>query len=188
MCTGRYHEIFYDSSDFYQMKTIGGPRWSLSKTNSFYLTTTFSFLCSTVVTPICYTAIYRFKINMHYCQLLKLNSSESFNSKNILGKFQWTFLYSASWHTGHEALSSKKSSLGLDRTNVFPHIFFSCERKQLESQQCVVNAYVSQPELKLTFICNSHLYIYIYIIYFEHNNCTHTDETYLVWLVSNIIS
>ena len=60
VCSDRENEFFYNSFDFYKVKTIGGPIWSLSKTNSFYLVATFSFFSSVAVTPVCYAAIYRF--------------------------------------------------------------------------------------------------------------------------------
>ena len=45
------------------MKTIGGPIWSLPKTNPFLLATLFFFFNSIVVNPVCYAAIYRLKLN-----------------------------------------------------------------------------------------------------------------------------
>ena len=59
MCSGKIHEFFYNFSDFYQLKTIGSPQWSLSKTNPFHIATLISFCSSIVVTPVCYAAIYR---------------------------------------------------------------------------------------------------------------------------------
>ena len=60
VCSGKIHQFFYNFSDFYKLKTIGSPQWSLSKTNPFHIATLISFCSSMVVTPVCYAAIYRY--------------------------------------------------------------------------------------------------------------------------------
>ena len=75
MCSGKDYEFFYNSSDFYQLKTVGGPIWSLPKTNLFLIATIFCFFCSIVVNPFCYAAIYR----LHY----KINNSQTQNCRLI---------------------------------------------------------------------------------------------------------
>ena len=59
VCSGRDHEFFYNSSNFYEMKTIGGPIWSLPKTNPFFFATLFFFFNTIVLNPVCYAVIYR---------------------------------------------------------------------------------------------------------------------------------
>ena len=59
VCSGRSHEFFFNFSDFYKIKELQSPIWSLSIRNPFYLVTIISFFSSMVVTPVCYAAIHR---------------------------------------------------------------------------------------------------------------------------------
>ena len=61
-CSGRIHEFFYNSSDFYQMKSDGSMYWSLPITNPFHLASFISFCGSVVVPPVCYAAIFKYKV------------------------------------------------------------------------------------------------------------------------------
>ena len=58
-CSGKLHQFFYNLSDFYQLKTIGGPHFSLPITNPVRIGTIVSFCSYMVVTPVCYASIYR---------------------------------------------------------------------------------------------------------------------------------
>ena len=59
-CSGRIHQLFYDSSDFYQLKRVGSTHWSLPVAHPFFVAELFIFCGSIVAPPVCYAAIYRF--------------------------------------------------------------------------------------------------------------------------------
>ena len=60
-CTNEVHDFYYDSKDFYEEKTPGSPRWNLPLSNLFHAMTLIFFSASTIITPLGYGAIYRFR-------------------------------------------------------------------------------------------------------------------------------